>query len=230
VLFPPRARVLAAALLFAHAASAEEPDTTYGRVDGDLGFVGGAGVAVGARTPRAALDLRLRYLDTAGVFITYEDGSIFSSAETRADPRRVLAGGIEIRPLFLARWLRGRETGVGHLDLAIDSLGLELGAFTSQPDGASSLAERPGLQLGMGLELPVLAQASGPWIGLHPGVRWSDAALGGDPVRVPSDRALYLAITLSWHQLFGAHVVDVHDRAAPPSSAASPQRGLHSDL
>jgi hypothetical protein len=195
------------------ALATDEPDTTYGRIEGDLGVIGGAGLALGPRTPRATLDLRLRYLDTAGIFVTYEDGSPFSGTETRSDPPRVLAGGIEIRPLFLARWLRGQEIGVGRLDLAIDSLGFELGAFTSQPDGTSSLVERPGLELGLGLELPVLPQASGPWIGLHSGIRWSDAALGGDPVRQPSDRALYLAITLSWHQLFGAHVVDVRDTA-----------------
>ena len=63
------------------------------------------------------------------------------------------------------------------------------------------------------VELPVLASATGPWIGLHGGVRWSDAAMSGEPLVGPSDRALFLSITLAWHQLFLAHAVDAGDRA-----------------
>ena len=39
------------------------------------------------------------------------------------------------------------------------------------------------------------------------------AVLGGSSVTGPSDRALYLAMTVSWQQIFGAHVVDVGDTA-----------------
>src|SRR5215470_4548251 len=69
-----------------------ERDTTYGRIDGDLSVVAGVGVAVGPRSPRAAADLRFRYIETAGIFATYEDGKAFGDS---ADPVRVLAGGIE---------------------------------------------------------------------------------------------------------------------------------------
>lgn len=184
-------------------------DTTYGRIEGDVGFVVGAGVAVGPRAPRTALDLRFRYLDTIGVFVDYEDATLIG---TPSEPRRVLSTGAELRPLFLGRWLTGRESGTGRLDLAVDSIGLELGAFFAQPIGAS-FGARPGIQAGVGIELPLFARASGPWIGLHGGVRWSDSAISGATVAGPSDRALYLAITLAWHQLFFAHAVDVGDRA-----------------
>jgi hypothetical protein len=190
-------------------ADGSHTDTTFGRIEGDVGVVGGAGVAFGPRAPRAALDVRLRYLDTIGLFGTYEDASILG---TTSEPRRVIATGVELRPLFLGRWLTGREIASGRLDLAIDSFGFELGAFFAQPT-AGSFSSRPGVQLGLGLELPFFAKASGPWIGLHGGVRWSDAALGGTGSDSPLDRSLYFAVTLAWHQLFVTHVVDAGDRA-----------------
>ena len=86
----------------------------------------------------------MRYLETAGLFLTYEDGAIFGNA---AEPVRVLAGGLELRPLFLGRWLTGRELGNARLDLALDSLGLELGGFFAQPQagsfGAAPRSRRP---------------------------------------------------------------------------------------
>jgi hypothetical protein len=182
-------------------------DTSYGRIDGDISLVGGLGAAVGPGGARAALDLRGRYLDTAGIYATYEDGALFGS---NSDPKRVIAFGAEIRPLFLVRWLKGGEIGNARADLAIDSLGLELGTFFEQPAGGS-LSERPGFQVGGGLGVPLFARASGLWVDVHAGVRWSDAALAGEALRGPSDRAGFVAFTLAWHQFFGAHVVDLGD-------------------
>jgi hypothetical protein len=202
-----------AALLTAEAAGADDlppgkRDTSHGRFDGDLGVAGMAGMIVGPRGPRAGLDARFRYLSTAGLFVTYEDGPLVGSS---AEPRRALAFGIELRPLFLARWATDRELGSPRLDLLIDSLALEVGGVVAQPEGAR-FGARPGLQAGLGLELPFFTTASGPFLGLHGGVRWSDAALSGGPLAGPSDRALYLAIGIGWQQLFGGHVVDFDDR------------------
>jgi hypothetical protein len=183
-------------------------DTTYGRLDGDLGLVFGAGAVLGPSGPRATLDLRLRYMDTVGIFSSYED----AITETGSDPRRVLAGGFEIRPLFLARWLEGRELGTARFDLFVDSLGFELGTFFEEPSG-SLFDASPGLQASLGLELPILAQASGLWIAFHGGGRWSDASLQGRPIADSHDRALFLSLTLAYHQIFGAHVVDALDGA-----------------
>jgi hypothetical protein len=183
-------------------------DTTYGRIDGDLGISIGAGATFGPSAPRAALDLRLRYLDTAGLFVSYEDGL----SATSSDPRRVFAAGFELRPLFLARWLSGRELSLAWLDLLIDSFGLEIGAVLAEPVGGP-FASRPGLQASLGLEVPILARASGPWIGLHGGARWSDAALEGVNATDAFDRSLFLALTIAYHQVFAAHLVDVGDVA-----------------
>jgi hypothetical protein len=210
-----RPRLLFAAIVLVASAASREAraagpeDTTDGRIDGDLSASAGLGATFGPRGPRAAIDLRLRYLWTAGVFATYEDGPLLGGS---AAPRRAFAGGVELRPIFLARWLQGKELGNPYLDLTIDSLGLELGAVFLQPEGAS-FGARPGLQAGLGLQVPVLPHATGPLVGLHAGARWSDAVLGGRPIEGPSDRALYLLVTLGWQQVFGAHVVDLGDRA-----------------
>jgi len=192
------------------ASPSTKADTTYGRIDGYVGLVFGAGATFGPRSPRGTLDLRARYLETTGVFLTYEEGAVFG---TGAEPKRVLAGGLEVRPLFVARWLTGHEMGNARADLILDSLGFELGGFFAQPQGGS-FGDHPGLQAGLALEVPVFARASGPWVGVHGGVRWSDSALSGDPVAGPADRAMYLSVTIAWHQIVGERGVDVS--TAPP--------------
>jgi len=184
-------------------------DSTFGRIGGDIAAVGGAGVVAASGGVRAEAELRLRYLETAGVFVTYEDAAAIGSA---AEPRRVLSPGIELRPLFLLRWLRGSETQRARLDLALDSIGIEIGATFGQPVGTSFATQR-GLEVGLGFELPVLERASGPWIGIRGALRWSDSALGSGVVSGPDDRQAILAITVAWHQIVSAHVVDVGDRA-----------------
>jgi hypothetical protein len=184
-------------------------DPTYGRIAGDLTVVVGAGAVVAPRGPRAEGELRLRYLESAGVFATYEDAAIFGSA---AEPERVLVTGLELRPFFFFRWLQGRESSRAGLDLVVDSIGLEVGATFAQPRG-DAFASSPGVQAGLGLEVPLFATATGLWLGVHGGVRWSDDALASGVVRGADDRAAYLAFTLSWHQVVVTHLVDVGDRA-----------------
>ena len=187
----------------------EGPEPTYGRIAGDVTVVGGIGGVVATRGPRAEAELRLRYIESGGVFVSYEDGTTFGSA---AEPGRFLTAGAELRPLFLYRWLQGREERVPRLDLAIDSFGLELGAVFAQPAGAG-FASLGGVQVGLGLELPIWPRSTGPWIGLHGGVRWSDALLASGAVHDADDRSVFLAVTLAWHQVVLAHLVDEGDRA-----------------
>jgi len=211
---PAKARLaagcLTAVLGMAGVARAQgRPEPSYGRLQGDLTLAAGLGGVVAARGGRAEGELRVRYLETAGLFATYEDGALVGSA---AEPTRVLTTGLELRPLFLARWLTGQETRRARFDLVLDSLGLELGATFAQPAG-TSFASRAGLQAGLGLEVPIIAQASGPWLGFHAGVRWSDTALASGVVSSADDRSGFLAITLAWHQVVVTHVVDEGDEA-----------------
>jgi hypothetical protein len=185
-----------------------DPDTTYGRIEGDVGLVVGVGATVGAGNPRGSAELRLRYLDTAGLFATYEDG--FGAAG--ADPQRVIATGLEVRPLFLGRWVTGKELGLRWPDLLIDSFGLDVAAFFQQGVGYA-LDSRPGLQAGFALEVPLLGRPSGLWIDVHADARWSDGVLEGGMIRGPADRAFVVSVSVAYHQLWKAHVVDIHDRA-----------------
>ncbi|MDP9035455.1 MAG: hypothetical protein M3O50_11665 [Myxococcota bacterium] len=189
--------------------SATEP--SYGRLDGDVTFVLEAGIAIGPRNPRGLGGARLRYLDTAGWFMTYEDAG-FVGAESA--PQRVLATGCEMRPLFLFRWLRDYETKRPFFDLVVDSIGIELGAAFAQRAG-SSFSSRPELQAGLGFEVPLSASGTGFWLDVHGGMRWSGDALEQRAIRTADDRAAYLAITLAWHQFFPAHVVDTGDVLPP---------------
>jgi hypothetical protein len=202
---------LTAALLLAGGGARADGavDPSYGRVVGDLTLVLGLGATVAEGGARAEGELRLRYLESVGMFAAYEDGPPVDSA---AEPARLLVGGLEVRPLFLYRWLQGQETSRAWLDLAIDSFGLELGAFAMQPQG-TSFGSQAGVQAGLGIELPIMADATGLWIGLHGGVRWSEAELTTGVVNGPDDRSAFLSITLAWHQVIVAHVVDVGDEA-----------------
>ncbi len=203
--------VAASGVLLCGVSRAQSPtEPTYGRVSGDVCLVAGVGATIASRGPRAAGELRARYLDAAGVFATYEDSL---SASGGSEPRRVLAGGLELRPLFLYRWLRGLESRRGHLDLTLDSIGLELGAFLAAPPGTPTTF-RPGFQLGLGVEVPILAQATGVWLAFHGGVRWADQGRAPALASGPEGRAAYLTISLAWHQLIGTHMVDVADE--PP--------------
>ena len=202
-------RVLVAILFFSTSSfAADRKDGSHGRVDGDMAIEGGVGASLGPRAPRALADLRFRYLSMTGVFATYEDGPLVGA---HPDPKRAVATGLELRPLFLAKWFTGRYTGSPYVDLTIDSLALELGAVFLQPDGAR-FGSKPGLQAGLGLEVPVFPAATGPFIAIHAGARWSDTALAGGPLGGPSDRALFVNVVFAWQQVFGAHVVDLGER------------------
>jgi hypothetical protein len=204
------AAVGASLALSAHDARAQDVvDPSYGRIEGDLALVLGVGATVVPSGPRGEAELRLRYLESAGIFAAYEDGPLLGGS---AEPQRVLVTGLEVRPLFLYRWLQGHETQRAWLDLTLDSFGLEIAAVWSQPSG-SSFASQQGLQAGLGLEVPILPHATGPWIGLHGGLRWSQAAIESGTTSSPDDRSAFLAITLAWHQLVATHLVDLGDRA-----------------
>ncbi len=193
-----------------HGARAQEiVDPSYGRIEGDLALVVGAGATVVPSGARGEAELRLRYLESAGIFAAYEDGPVLG---TSAEPQRVLVAGLEVRPLFLYRWLQGHETQRAWFDLTLDSFGLEIGATWSQPSG-TAFASQTGLQAGLGIEVPILPHATGPWIGLHGGMRWSKDAIESGATSSPDDRAAFLAITVAWHQLVATHLVDVGDRA-----------------
>lgn len=168
-------------------------DTTYGRVEGALELSPGVGATLASYGARPTLELRGRYLSMAGVFVTYEEGF-----GTRVDPRRLVATGVEVRPLFFARWLKDKELGNAFVDLAIDSFALELGAFFAEPPGRG-LGSRMGLQASLGLELPLFGKAEGLFLTAHGGGRWSDRLAAEEP-STRAERAAFVTFGLAWHE------------------------------
>jgi hypothetical protein len=204
------ALVAALALLVAAPARAEGiVDPSYGRVDGDLTVAFGLGGTIGSGGFRPEAEVRARYLETAGIFASYEDGPVVGLSP---DPSRVVKAGVELRPLFLYRWLRGYETRRERLDLLVDSAGLELGFAWAQPKDGSFDAH-PGLVVGFGLELPITLDPSGLWLAVHAGLRWSEGALATGNVDTSDEREAYVTVTLAWHAQVVSHMVDVGDRA-----------------
>jgi hypothetical protein len=112
-----------------------------------------------------------------------------------------VATGIELRPLFVSRWALGRELGYPRLDLLIDSAALELGIAFLHPGGDRAL------QASVGFEVPFFTSATGPFLGVHAGARWTEDALAGN-----GGAEGFVAVGLGWQQIFTGHVVDFEER------------------
>lgn len=164
-------------------------DGVYGRLDGSLDLGLAAGVELEAGEPRAVLRASGHYLWTAGVYLRYEDG--FGENDQR--PERALAFGVDLRPLFLPRFALDAEQGPALLDLTLDSLSLSAGAYLAEPRGDSFGAER-GFDLGLGFGVPLLAQATGPWLSARAERRFADV---GEAAWLFSLTLSYQAVILS---------------------------------
>jgi hypothetical protein len=196
-----------AATLVAQTAAAEEriPDGVYGRFDGDLNVSLGAGATFAHEGTGGALLARALFLETAGFYVSYADR--MTSAD--GGPRRSLGLGVALRPLFIPRWGYDLERGPATLDLAIDATTIELGALWTA-DGSAGFSHAPGIEFGLGTEMPLAARATGPWLGVRASLRWRDSELSGVDDAAPLRPAILL--TLAWHAMVATHLVDLGDR------------------
>jgi hypothetical protein len=158
-------------------------DGVYGRLDGSVTLSLAAGAALEAGEPRAALRAAGHYLWTAGGYVRYEDG-------LGGNDRRALGLGIDLRPLFLPRFALDAEHGPALLDLTLDSLSLNAGAYFAQPVAAGFGDER-GFDLGLGVGVPLLSQAEGPWLEARAERRFADRG----------DGAWLFTVAASYHTL-----------------------------
>jgi hypothetical protein len=203
--------VLATLLMLLTAPPAQahgEPDKTtdgaYGRFEGDLNLSLAAGATVGPGGPSAAAVVRAVFFETAGIYASYTD----ALGRERADLPRTVAIGVTVRPLFIPRWALDLERGPAILDLTLDGLSFDLGViWPAKTDGA--LSERPGMETALGTEVPLLGRATGPFVGVRGALRWRAAELAGRAEQ-PLQPALFL--TLAWHALIDANIVDAGDR------------------
>lgn len=208
-----RAVVLAVAgvLCPAIAHAKGEGDGSYGRLEGDLAFVGGVGGGVVAKSGRPLLsgDVRLRYLEAAGATFSYEEADALGRADT-GDLRRAFLAGVELRPLFPIRFLKAKETGDRFFDMVLDSIALDVGAFWAVREGSGS--RRPGIATGLAVEAPITGRATGLWLRLSGSLRWASPTLEGDDD--PAGRMVVFGLGLAWHHTFAAGLVQRGD--APP--------------
>jgi hypothetical protein len=65
------------------------------------------------------------------------------------------------------------------------------------------------MEAALGTEVPLFGNANGPFIGARGALRWRNAELAGR-TEAPLQPALFL--TLAWHALVDANIVDVGDR------------------
>jgi hypothetical protein len=180
-------------------------DTSYGRLEGDSAIAFSAGAAFDVRGVRGSLDVRYRYLHSAGIFVTYEEG--FGAG---AEPLRLILSGFEIRPLFLGRFLQNKELGSPRIDLLIDSIALELGAFVAQPAFAG-FGESAGLSFGLAAEFPFLPRAASPFLAVRASFRWSREALSAADTSTIDVRAFVFTVAFGYQAVFGSHMIDVGD-------------------
>jgi hypothetical protein len=158
--------------------STAQGDGIYGRLAGDFDV----SLRLGGEYERSvapAFGASLFYYWTLGIFVDHVLDTAKSTQRT--------AVGVELRPLFLPRWDADLQQGPAFLDLTLDSLALGVGAqlpHESPPD--------PGPQVSLGVGLPLLARASGPWLELKGVYRFPSE---------PANGAALFAF-LSWHALF----------------------------
>jgi hypothetical protein len=203
---------IALALVLWQAPSARA-DGVYGRFDGDVALSLEAGVseALGAGVGGESLALRggVFYLGTVGLACQYNEAFDIAALPLA----RSVVGAIELRPLFLGRWASDLEHGPALLDLFVDSLALGMGIYGAWPEAAAGFYPHHGLELSLGVSLPFIAQASAPFVALRAALRWPLA--GDDPGAIAGDMTGLLTLSLGYHHLFSAHLVDAGDRLPP---------------
>jgi hypothetical protein len=160
----------------------------YGRFHGNTDLSLKLGGMLSHASFAGSVGASAHYYSTIGVVGDYSETLGTDSPHTRS-----ISIGTELRPLFLPRWALGLERGPAWLDLALDSVSLGFGAFFM--DAGSGLDDARGVWLSLGLGIPVLGDACGPWLELRELRRIPDHEIYG------SEPHNALVLYLSWHQV-----------------------------
>ena len=160
-------------------------DGAYGRFDGDLDL----GFGVGPNLAFTGDDMGVAVRGTAFWYSTFGLDVLYAETLTKTpDVERRLGVSAALRPLFLVRWSQALESGPPVLDLALDSLGLGVGASFATPAGRG-FASRTTFELSLGAGVPLAASAIGPWLEFRAGVSLPRPATGEASAM----------LVLSWH-------------------------------
>jgi hypothetical protein len=65
------------------------------------------------------------------------------------------------------------------------------------------------MEAALGTEVPLFGKASGPFLGARGALRWRSSELAG---RDPDGLEPILFVTLCWHAIIDANIVDAGDR------------------
>ena len=164
-------------------------DGVYGRFAGNLDLGVHLGVQVDGEAPAATAELSAHYFFMAGVYLRYSD----AFGQDTARFLRTVSGGIDLRPAFIPRWSRARQSGPGFLDLTIDSISLSLGAFWAAHPAPEESTR--GFEGALGVSLPLTGRAGGLWLDLRGMGRWPDPGGPSD------DRQFAFVAMLAWHSI-----------------------------
>lgn len=167
---------------------APESDGVYGRLGGNTDASFKLGGLISHSRLSASVGASVHYYSLLGITGDYSESLADDALQLRS-----FSVGSELRPLFLPRWLLGKQSGPAWLDLALDSICVGFGAYFGQV--AAPGEDTRGVWMSLGLGLPVIGRASGPWLELRALRRWPD--LGA--ARAEAHNALL--VYLSWHQL-----------------------------
>lgn len=182
-------------------------DGAYGRFDGDLLLTAGAGASIAEGGPRFAALGRALFLSSAGLYVAYDDTLGRGDATV---PRR-LGTGVTLAPLFPARFATDAERGPAWFDLFVDSLCLETGvAWTASQD--RGLGGTPGLELGIGVSIPLGTWSSGLFVDTRATALFSDVVMRAESRRPDGHAEAALTLTLAYHGIVSTHLVDPKDR------------------
>ena len=167
-------------------AAPSSADGVYGRFEGDLDL----GLALGAELTeqggRGAGRLSLHSFWMAGIY------SGLSLGDADSGDSSVFSCGVDLRPAFVPRWSQNMAHGPAFVDLVVDSISLGTGVFWAKRE-PEDFGDRRGLEVSLGLGLPLLGRAGGPWLETRGMLRWSDSGGSAEPLAV---------VLLSWHALF----------------------------
>jgi hypothetical protein len=172
-------------------------DGAYGRFEGDLDLGFGAGPTLALSNGDMGLGLRgiARWYYAIGVYVGYVE-----TLAPHPDIERRLGFGLEVTPLFLIRWPRAMETGPAVLDLALDSLAIELGANFSTERG-HDFGNRGAVEGALGFGVPLAGTAPGPWLEFR----------ASTTLPHPAPGEAQLMLLLSWHFAVLTPIVAGHE-------------------
>ena len=139
-------------------------DGAWGRIHGDVSIQGDIGIGMDNRKTALAANLATRYLQTAGLYTTW-----MVPLQHNTTYHYTVSFGLELRPLFLPRFLTNRQSTSPRLSMTIDSLALRMGVVTADNNPYRAT---PGFETGFSIGIPLLQNVSGPWINASSTWRW----------------------------------------------------------